>query len=100
MVTGTLPKQNVIPVRQRVVVECTTYLVGLRDLLKFFLGKILIVRILIRMPLHGRLLVGLLELVGVDIGLDTEDRVIVFAHICAWHVPMTTMLEYRPVVEV
>lgn len=56
------------------------HLVGLGDLLKFCLGFLLVVRILVRVPLHGKLPVGLLEVVLLGALVDAQNLVVVDAH--------------------
>jgi hypothetical protein len=66
------------------VVDLALLLVGqhvvrLGDLLEAPLGDLLVVRVLVGVPLHRELAVGLLECVGVGVFVDAEDLVVVLA---------------------
>ena len=56
------------------------HLVGLLGLLEFLFG-ILVVRIAVRVVLHGQLAVGLLDFVVASVAIDAEDFVVIpFGH--------------------
>lgn len=55
-------------------------MVGLGDLLEFGFGLRLVVRVLVRVPLHGELSVGFLEVVVVGVAVDLQGPVVVHPH--------------------
>lgn len=59
------------------------YLVCLRDLLELVLGLLLVVGVLVGVPLHGELAVGLLEVVVGGALVDAQDLVVVEPHGCS-----------------
>jgi hypothetical protein len=58
-----------------------THIVGFGDLLELGLGLLLIGGILVGVPSHGELPVGLLEVVVAGAAFDAEDLVVVDPHV-------------------
>ena len=57
-----------------------TYIISFGDLLEFSLGLFLIVRVFIRMPLHGKLSIGFLKVIVFGSLVDLKNLVVVDPH--------------------
>lgn len=68
------------------------YLVGLGDLFEFVLGFLLVVGVLVRVPSHGKLAVGLLEIFFFGVLVDLEDFIVVHSHLLTFSSALRLLL--------
>lgn len=63
------------------VKEGRNYIISFRDLLEFSFGFFFVVRVLIRMPLHGQFAISFLKLVIISTTINLKNLIVIHPHL-------------------